>query len=138
MDMLTNAEITIFNRFPDKDSKKFIYVPHYIPSVWFHTDQKISVTSGGMVSADSYQIRIPYSECPEWVSPSEFTALTETLGRWTVQNGDLFIVGQWHGNPEVSGIEEIKKEFSGVVGKVLSHSENFFGSSKHIRIGGGA
>lgn len=135
--MLTNTEITIFNCFPDKDSKKFVYIPHYIPSVWFHTDQKVSATSGGMVSADSYQIRIPYSECSKWVSPSEFTALTETYGRWTVQNEDLFIVGQWYGSAQVSGIEEIKREFSGVVGKVLSHSENFFGSSPHIRIGGG-
>ncbi len=136
--MLTNAEITIFNRFPDKDSKRFVYIPHYISKVWFHTDQKTSVTTGGMVSADSYQVRIPYEECSEWISPEEFTALNDPLCRWTVQNGDLFIVGRWCGNPEVSGIEEIKKEFSGVVGKILSHSENFFGSSKHIRIGGGA
>lgn len=136
--MLTNAEITIFNRFPDKDSKKFVYIPHYISKVWFHTDQKTSVTTGGMVSADTYQIRIPYAECSGWVPPSEFKTLTDPLGKWTVQNGDLFIVGRWAGSPEVSGIEEIQKKFSGVVGKVLSHSENFFGSSKHIRIGGGA
>lgn len=135
--MLTNAEITIFNRFPDKDSKKFVYLPHHISAVWFHTDQKTSVTTGGMVSADVYQIRIPYEECSEWIPPEEFAKSVPPLSGWTVQNGDLFIVGQWHGNTEVSGIEEIKKEFSGVVGKVLSHSENFFGSSKHIRIGGG-
>ena len=65
--MLTNAEITIFNRFPDKDSKKFVYLPHHISAVWFHTDQKTSVTTGGMVSADVYQIRIPYEECSEWI-----------------------------------------------------------------------
>ena len=35
-------------------------------------------------------------------------------------------------------IEDIRKRFSGTIGKVLSHSENFFGSSKHIRIGGGS
>ena len=136
--MLTNAEITIFNRFPDKDSKKFVYIPHYISKVWFHTDQKTSVTAGGMVSADTYKIRIPYEECNEWVPPSEFMISSEPYGRWTVQNGDLFIVGRWCGSTEVEGIEEIKKELSGVVGKVLSHSENFFGSTKHIRIGGGA
>lgn len=135
--MLTNAEITIFNCFPDKDSKKFVYIPHYIPSVWFHTDQKISVTSGGMVSADSYQIRIPRRVCEGWLPPEEFNSSSYPMGRWTVQNDDLFIVGQWYGSMQVSGIEEIKREFSGVVGKVLSHSENFFGSSPHIRIGGG-
>lgn len=136
--MLTNAEITIFNRCSDKDSKKFVYIPHYISDVWFHTDQKTSVMTGGLTSADSYQVRIPYEECSGWISPEEFTALTDLLGRWTVQNGDLFIVGRWRGNFKVSGIDEIKKEFSGIVGKVLSHSENFFGASKHIRIGGGS
>lgn len=136
--MLTNAEITIFNRRSDKDSKKFVYIPHYISDVWFHTDQKTSVMTGGLTSADSYQVRIPYEECSGWISPEEFTALTDLLGRWTAQNGDLFIVGRWCGNFKVSGIDEIKKEFSGIVGKVLSHSENFFGASKHIRIGGGS
>lgn len=135
--MITNAGITIFNCFPDKESKKCIYIPHYIDRVWFHTDQKTSVTSGGMISADSCNIRIPYQACEGWMQPEKFAALSYPMGRWTVQNGDLFIVGQWYGSSEISGIEEIKKEFSGVVGKVLSHSENFFGSSPHIRIGGG-
>ena len=135
--MLTNSEITIFNQSPNKSSKNFVYLPHYISKVWFHTDQKTSVTAGGLTSADTYQIRIPYEECSEWIPPEKFADLTDPFGRWTVQKGDLFIVGRWCGNLEVSGIEEIKRGFSGVVGKILSHSENFFGSSKHIRIGGG-
>ena len=49
--MLTNAEITIFNRRSDKDSKKFVYIPHYISDVWFHTDQKTSVMTGGLTRA---------------------------------------------------------------------------------------
>lgn len=36
--MLTNADLTIFNQFPDRQSKKMVYVPHYIDAVWFHTD----------------------------------------------------------------------------------------------------
>lgn len=135
--MLTNASLTIFNRFPDGQSRKFVYIPHYIPNVWFHTDQKVSVGDGELKSADIYRIRIPYSECGDWLPPNDFADLTDSAGKWTVQNGDFFIVGEWPGKI-VSGIEEIKKEFSGVVGRINSHSENFFGSSKHIRIGGGA
>ena len=56
--MLTNASITIFNKFPDQKSRKFIYVPHYIGQAWFHKDQKISVASGGMTSADAVKVRI--------------------------------------------------------------------------------
>lgn len=135
--MMTNAEITIFNRFPDKESKKFVYIPHFIDHVWFHTDQKSSVSDGGISSADDYKIRIPFSECGDWIPPNDFKDLESPSANWTVQNGDLFIRGKWDGG-RVNGAEDIKKEFSGMIGKVLSHSENFFGSQKHIRIGGGA
>lgn len=133
--MLTNAEITIFNCFPDKNSKKFVYIPHHIPHVWFYKDQKTSVSTGALTSADVYKIRIPYSECSDWIEPEQFAA--DPKGHWTVQNKDLFIAGKWTGADRVSGIEEIKKGFSGEVVFVQSHSENFFGSSPHIRIGGG-
>ena len=135
--MMTNAEITIFNRFPDKESKKFVYIPHFIDHVWFHTDQKSSVSDGGISSADDYKIRIPFAECDGWMPPDEYGKLSSPGAGWTVQNGDLFIRGKWDGG-RVYGIEDIRKGFSGIVGKVLSHSENFFGSQKHIRIGGGA
>ena len=136
--MVTNATITIFNRIPDKVSKKFVYVPHAIQRVWFHTKQKSSVGENGLKSADGYQIRIPYSECENWLPSDEFLKSETPSQNWTVQNGDLFIVGTWSGADRVSGINEIEKEFSGVTGEVLNHSENFFGSSKHIRIGGGS
>lgn len=134
--MLTNATITIFNRIPDGAGKKFVYVPHVIPKVWFHTNQKSSAGENGLKSADEYQIRIPYSECEDWITSDVFLKLEYPSKNWTVQNGDLFIVGVWSGGDRVSGMNEIKKEFSGVAGEVLSHSENFFGSSEHIRIGG--
>lgn len=136
--MITNATITIFNRIPDKFSKKFVYVPHVIQRVWFHTKQKSSVGENGLKSADEYQIRIPYSECDDWLPSDDLLKLEDQSKNWTVQNGDLFIAGVWNGADRVGGMNEIKKEFSGVVGEVLSHSENFFGSSKHIRIGGGS
>lgn len=135
--MLTNATITIFNRFPNREKRKFIYIPHIIPHVWFHTNQKSSVSERGLSSTDEYKIRIPYEECEAWIPESHFKELEAPGGRWTVQNGDFFLVGSWN-KGEVKGIEDIKKEFSGTVGKILSHSENFFGSSKHIRIGGGS
>ena len=84
-----------------------------------------------------YQIRIPYSECDDWISPNDFVDLSNPGDNWTVQNGDFFIGGKWNGTERVSGVAEIREGFSGIIGKVLSHSENFFGSSKHIRIGGG-
>lgn len=135
--MLMNAKITIFNQWPDRESRRMVFIPHVIPKVWFHVNQKSTAGENGLRSADEYQIRIPYSECGEWISPDEFHQLTEIHEEWTVRNGDFFILGEWTGE-NVVGVEGIKKEFSGTIGKVLSHSENFFGSSKHIRIGGGS
>ena len=136
--MITNAAITIFNQFPDMETRKMVYIPHYIEAVWLHTDQETAIVDGGLVSADKYRIRIPYEYCKAWLPPSDFMDLAEPGEKWTVQNDDFFIVGKWSGAEKVRGITEIKKGFSGEVGKVLSHSENFFGTSKHIRIGGGA
>lgn len=136
--MLTNASITIFNQYPERMERRVVFIPHYIEKVWLHTKQKTAVVDGGLKSADEYLIRIPYGECGEWLSPNNFREFGNPNENWTVQNGDFFIVGRWDGKENISGIEEIKKEFSGVTGKILSHSENFFGSSKHIRIGGGS
>ena len=134
--MLTNASITIFNKFPDQKSRKFIYIPHYIEHVWFHKDQKISVASGGMTSADAVKVRIPVSECAQWVDEAAFVDLIEPGESWTVQDKDFFILGEWTGGP-VSDLAELKNGYPGEVWTILSHSENFFGSSQHIRIGGG-
>ena len=134
--MLTNASITIFNKFPDQKSRKFIYVPHYIEQVWFHKDQKISVASGGMKSADAVNVRIPVSECENWVDDAAFADLIEPGESWTVQDKDFFILGEWTGGL-VSDLSELKSGYPGEVWTILSHSENFFGSSQHIRIGGG-
>lgn len=135
--MMTNAELTIFNAFPDPKEKRIVYVPYHIPSVWFYSAQKVAISDGGLSSADMHKIRIPYEECKDWVPGNDYRDLEKTDGKWTVQNGDLFIVGKWTGAEKVKGLEDIRKEFSGIAGKVLSHSENFFGSSPHIRIGGG-
>ena len=90
--MLTNASITVFNKFPDQKSRKFIYIPHYIEHVWFHKDQKISVASGGMTSADAVKVRIPVSECAKWVDEAVFVDLIEPGESWTVQDKDFFIL----------------------------------------------
>ena len=95
--MLTNTGITIFNAFSDKKSKKIVYVPHYIDAVWFHADQKTEIVNGGLNSADAYKIRIPYEKCENWISASEFRKSSGVSGKWTVQNGDFFMIGRWTG-----------------------------------------
>lgn len=134
--MLTNAAITIFNRFPDRANRGFVYIPHVIPDVWFHAAKKVTADQGGLTSNPVYKIRIPFPR-PDWISPEEYLKQENPRGSFTVKDKDLFLVGIWSGEKTVKGIEDIKKQFSGTVGVILNHSENFFGSSKHIRIEGG-
>lgn len=133
--MLTNTTITIFNRFADSSLKKFVYVPHVLLEVWFHANQITRAEQGGLVSANDYRIRIPFPR-DGWLPPNDFQDLAEPGEHWTVQDQDFFLVGIWEGG-SVEGIAEIKRKFSGTVGIILNHSENFFGLSQHIRIGGG-
>ncbi|HJD35635.1 MAG TPA: hypothetical protein IAA00_01650 [Candidatus Blautia ornithocaccae] len=133
--MITNTDITIFNQFADRNLKKIVYVPHYIKEAWFHSSAKTAVEQGGLSAASEYKLRIPFPQ-DGWLPSNDFRDLAEPGDNWTVQEDDFFIIGKWE-EGSVEGIEEIRKKFLGVSGIILNHSENFFGSSPHIRIGGG-
>ena len=132
--MITNAEMTIFNACPDQREKKIVYIPHFIGKVWFHKDVKISSAEGGFVRMDVFWIRVPEESLAGWLPPEEFSGDGDG---WTVQNKDFFILGKWEGT-KVKDISDVRKIYRGTMGIVNSHSENFFGTSPHIRIGGGA
>ena len=69
--MLTNAEIVIFNQFPDREKKRMVYVPHKIPKVWLYKDQKVAVGEHGLKSAELYKIRIPWP-VEGWLPEQDF------------------------------------------------------------------
>ena len=133
--MITNTDLTIFNKYPDTQFGEFVYLPHYIPEAWMHVDQKISVVDGGFVSADLYSIRIPEEECDGYVPPECFRARDKEDKVWTVQKGDYIVPGR-HDEGPAEDLPGIKKA-GGTVICVQSHSENFVGTCPHIRIGGG-
>lgn len=57
--MLTNADITVYNSFLDPGSRMRVWHRTMIKGVWFYADNKVSLTDGGLVSADAYKVRIP-------------------------------------------------------------------------------
>lgn len=136
--MITNAEITIFNAWADRQERKIIYLPHFIEEVWFYKDIKVSASEGGFVRGDLFKIRIPDSCLYGWLPPERYATLDdpETAEAWTVQDRDFFVIGRWTGG-KVEDMKEVKKTYFGVMGIVNSHTENFYGANPHIRIGGG-
>ena len=57
--MLTNTDITIYNRQYNPDSRIDTWIRVYVPEAWWFKNAKSSVTTEGLKLADVYTIRIP-------------------------------------------------------------------------------
>lgn len=130
--MITNADMTIFNKVADKENKRFVYRAHYISAVHFYTDQKATVGDAGIKSADLYKIRIPEEQLSCYMTPEEFAR--DQTG-WTVDNDDLFVLGEY--DKDIIGVGDLAK-LHRPYGVVSSWSDNRRGGLPHIRIGGTA
>ena len=57
--MLTNTDITIYNREYDSESGFDTWKRVYVPEAWWYKNEKSSITTEGLKQADAYTIRIP-------------------------------------------------------------------------------
>ena len=133
--MITNADITIYNRKYDKDVRLDIWQRTVIKGAHFYVDNKVSVGDGGLRSAAVYKIRIPEdAECERTYLPEdEYIKAADTSDYWTIQEDDIVV----HGICEIE-IERpaILKELHKRYCKITSWSDNRFGGLPHWRIGG--
>ncbi len=136
--MITNADITIFNkRRIDKSTARPVYFRTQIKGVNFYTDQKVRVTDeGGVVSADIYKIRIPEdadTEGKQYIDAEAYKKMSDVEAKsyWTIDNDDLFGKGLLEDFEKES--EFLKRQYTG---KVKSFSDNRRGGLPHWRIGG--
>lgn len=130
--MLTNADVTVYNSFPDPESRMRVWHRTMIKGVWFHVDNKVSLTDGGLASADAYKVRIPVHADfggSQYVPPDEYAGAD---GTWTLKNDDYIVKGI---GPDIEKPADLQKE-SRPVFKVTSWSDNRHGGLKHWRAGG--
>ena len=57
--MLTNTDITIYNREYDPATRLDTWNRVYVPEAWWYKNEKASITTEGLKQADVYTIRIP-------------------------------------------------------------------------------
>lgn len=133
--MITNASLTIYNRRKNPATGFYEYVRHFIPEVYWYTDQKTVVAEKGVQSADIYKIRIPEEQLQDYVSSEEYHVLAqeEQQTKWTVDNQDLFVKGDC--SIEIKSSADLEKMHK-TYGAVKSWSDNRFSGLPHIRIGG--
>lgn len=134
--MITNADITLYNHYYDKDTRLDKWHRTVIRGVHFYVDHKVSVGDNGVNSADVYKIRIPEDADYQgaYVSEDEWIALgLNVAGKWTLQSDDLVVLGECDMDIDrPAHLKEAGKRYC----KVTSWSDNRFGGLPHWRIGG--
>lgn len=135
--MITNADLTIYNKYLNVDKKTEEYLATKITGVHWHNDLRSNVGNQGdkgLVSAEVYKIRIPADadmEGKEYIDPEEYRKLPADIVKkyWTVERGDLILKGL--SNKSYGKASEARNRV-----KVISFSDNRRGLSPHFRVGG--
>lgn len=133
--MVTNADITIYNRRYDKNTRLDVWQKTVIKDVWFYVDHKVNIGDKGLNAADVYKIRIPVSPEREntYLPEDEFVKKIDTSNYWTLQNGDIAVKGICDVDiDKPADLAQLHKQYC----KITSWSDNRFGGLPHWRIGG--
>lgn len=107
--MLTNTDITIYNREYDPESRLDAWNRVYVPGAWWYKNEKASITTDGLKSADVYTIRIPDTSI-------------------TLKKDDYIVKGNCNVAMEtVKDLDGLEKT------RVTSVNYNTFGGNPHIK-----
>lgn len=133
--MITNADVTIYN-LAHKGSRNEKWVRNVIYRVNWYGGQKVTVSDKGLLSADSYIVRIPLLSAPPgkaFVLPEEFATLEDGAlnGFWTLQNGDLVLRGE---GPEIAQPKEVTERSQAFL--VTGWADNRRGGLPHWKVEG--
>ena len=107
--MLTNTDITIYNREYDSETRLDSWRRVYVPEAWWYKNEKASITTDGLKSADVYTIRIPDTSV-------------------TLKKDDYIVKGNCNVAMEtVKDLDGLEKT------RVTSVNYNTFGGNPHIK-----
>lgn len=91
--MITNADLTIFNKYYDPTSKSEKYQRTQIVGVVWENRKAANVIKSGLISADQVAIYIPFARGANYLQPITWQALSNKTGKWTLQIGDFVVKG---------------------------------------------
>lgn len=84
--MITNGNITIYNQ--KIVNKKKQWNTTVVENVYIYFKQKNNITVNGMSKVNECIIRIPYSQCYNFVDSEAYKLTEDTKGLYTVGYGD--------------------------------------------------
>lgn len=132
--MVTNTDITIYNREYDPNNRLDIWHRTVIRNVRFYADNKVQQTDSGLKSSGVYKIRIPLeSPKKEYLDPETYAASEVKDNYWTIQQDDIVVIGACaYEITKPADLTALHKRYA----KITSWSDNRFGGLPHWRIGG--
>ena len=110
--MITNTDVTVYNRAYDSENKTDKWTRTYVPEAWWFKESKSSITADGRDNQDVITVRIPDTSVP-------------------VKKDDYIVKGMCDVAPQtvkdLDGFEKVR---------VTSANYNAFGGNPHIKVVG--
>lgn len=94
--MMTNADITVYNRQFDKAQDKYIYLRTYLKGVNWQDSKGIRIAESGVVSDDRTRIFIPLdvdAEDKQYKKPKTYKRMDDKSLFYTLDNEDIVVKG---------------------------------------------
>ena len=94
--MMTNADITVYNRQFDKVQDKYIYLRTYLTGVNWQDSKGIRIAESGVVSDDRTRIFIPLdvdAEDKQYKKPKTYKRMDDKSLFYTLDNEDIVVKG---------------------------------------------
>lgn len=129
--MRTNADITIYNKYFDKETRLDKYQRTVLYGVFWDERKAVNRLQSGLEDADKVTIIIPFSVTTDkkYVPPKAFDRLPDKTGYFTLQEGDRVVRGDI--NFEITGkVSDLDKEYEAYT--ITSVDTKDFGSP-HMR-----
>lgn len=131
--MLTNADITLFNRYYDADSDEYKYARTFLRGVNWQDSQAIDISqSAGVKSMNHTRVFIPLkvdSEEKTYLKPKTFKR-SDKVTNYTLDNADIVVKGivDFDMNDAHSGgFKALLRDFDDVM-KITKVVDNRYGS----------
>ena len=131
--MLTNADITLFNRYYDADSDEYKYARTFLRGVNWQDSQAIDISqSVGVKSTNHTRVFIPLkvdSEEKTYLKPKTFKR-SDKVTNYTLDNADIVVKGivDFDMNDAHSGgFKALLRDFDDVM-KITKVADNRYGS----------
>lgn len=129
--MITNSNITIYNRYFNSTTRLDSYQRTILQGVFWDDKKAVNQIQSGLQDADEVLIIIPFSvnSDKQYISPKEFEKLEDRTGYFTLREGDRVVRGAI--DFEITGkVSDLDKEYEAFT--ITSVDTKDFGSP-HMR-----